>query len=96
MMFSTRFNFPVCGLLHFGVELLHAVDKERSRKLIGVPLWKKCLTSTHRASKGMVGAGSLRQGLDALLTVIVVARQDLGLFETIMANWTRDLLFQFF
>ena len=93
--FTNSFHLSL-RFFHFRVELLHPVDEKRRGQLIGVILRQKGFPPALGARKGAVGPGSEGQLSDALLAVVVEAREDLGFAEVLLTNGASDLLLQLF
>ena len=91
--FAHGFHFSM-RFLHFCTQFFHSVDEKRRGQLIGVILRQNCSPSALGARKGAVGPCSEGQLSDALLAVVVEAREDLGIAEVLLTNGTGDLLLQ--
>ena len=80
--------------LHIGVHCLHAVDEESRREVVHTPLREGGVFATLRAGEGLVYACLQSQAVDALLAVLVTAREHLGISVVVMADGTGDLFLQ--
>ena len=90
--FANSFHFSL-RFLHFCTQFFHSVDEKRRGQLIGVILRQNSSPSALRARKGAVGPCSEGQLSDALLAVVVEAREDLGVAEVLLTNGAGDLIF---
>ena len=82
--------------LHVCVEFFHSVDEKRRGQLIRVILMQNNFPPALGTHKGTVGPCSTGQLLDALLAVVVEAREDLGFAEVLLTNRAGNLLLQLF
>ena len=73
----------------------HTVDDKCRFEVVNAPLREGGVCTTLRAGEGLVNTCLQGKCVDALLAVIVEAREYLGFSVVLMANSTRDLFLQF-
>ena len=91
--FANGFHVSV-RFRHLRTEFFHSVDEKRRGQLIGVILMQNSFPSALGTRKGAVGPCLTDQLSDALLAVVVEAREDLGVAEALLTNRAGDLLLQ--
>ena len=89
--FANGFHFSMC-FYHFRTQLLHSVDEKCSGQLIGVVLRQNRSSSAFWADKGTIGPCLYGQLSDALLAIVVEAREEFGVAEVFVTNRAGDLL----
>ena len=79
--------------LQLGVHLLHAIDKESCGEVVHTGLGESGVFATLWTGEGLVRARPQDEVMDALLAVVMTAREHLWLCVVLMTDGTRDLLF---
>ncbi len=80
--------------LQLGVNFIHVVDEEGCLEVFHPTLREGGVCTTFWAREGLSGAFPLGKAKDALLAVVVTAREHLGLSVVLTTNGTGDLLLQ--
>ena len=85
---------PSHSKLQLGVNLLQAIEKESCREVVHTGLGKSGVFATLWAGEGLVYACPQGEVVDALLAVVMTAREHLWLCVVLMTDGTDDLFLQ--